>query len=282
MRNIILATTAIALSGCSWLGLGNSHHDYNDYNYKSHGSYGHHAPVAKKSSCTSQQCLSRWNLEGAIGPSFAVGGNAVTGDRINASVGTAINNIKMKDAYDTGYRAELGGSYALNPNRKVTGNLFLEEANSSGDLNWGTVGGQALTGSLSDYKSYGAEIGLRQYFHPRRGLILKSVRPYVEGKLGAVHLDDVNIQNSQLGAAPFAAGDVPFYESGWVGSAAGMVGVETPIARHATLALETGVRYTGSPKSDTSVLAAGFPIAGSNNGGSRTTIPVMLRGRYRF
>lgn len=280
MRNIILASTAIALSGCSWLGLGNSHHDYHD-SYKTHGSYGHHAKQAPKA-CSSQQCLSRWNLEGAIGPSFAVGGTAITGDKINPSAGTAINTVSMNDAYDTGYRAELGGSYALNPNRKVTGNLFLEEANSAGNLNLGTVGGQALTGSLSDYKSYGAEIGLRQYFHPRRGLILKSVRPYVEGKLGAVRLDDVNLENAQLGGATFASGNLPFYESGWVASAAGMVGVETPIARHATLALETGVRYTGAPKSDISQLSAGFPIAGSNNGGSRTTIPVMLRGRYRF
>jgi len=281
MRNIILATTAIALSGCSWLGMGNSHHDYHNHSYKSYGSYGHHAKQAPKS-CNSQQCLSRWNLEGAIGPSFTVDGTAVTGNKINASPGTAINTISMQDAYDTGYRAELGGSYALNPNRKITGNVFLEEANSSGDLNWGTVGGQALTGALSDYKSYGAEIGLRQYFAPRRGLILNSIRPYVEGKLGAVRLDDVNIENTRLGGAVFSATDVPFYESGWVASAAGMVGVETPIARHATLALETGVRYTGAPKTDTSVLGAGFPIAGSNNGGSRTSIPVMLRGRYRF
>ncbi len=282
MRHLLLAASAIALSGCSWLGLGNTHHDYNNYSHNSHGNYGHHAPVATNKPCSSQQCLSRWNLEGAIGPSFTVGGTAITGDKTHPANGAIINNVKMKDAYDTGYRAELGGSYALNPNRKLTGNVFLEEANSSGDLNWGTVGGQALTGALSDYRSYGAEVGVRQYFAPRRGLILNSIRPYVEGKLGAVHLDNVRIENSQLAGAAFSATDIPFYESGWVGSAAGMVGIETPIARHATLALETGVRYTQAPKTNTSVLSPGFSIAGSNNGGSRTSIPVMLRGRYRF
>lgn len=280
MRILFLGVAAVALSGCSWLGLGNNHHDYSNYNAHT-GNY-HVQAAPAKTPCQSHQCLSRWNLEGAVGPSFIVNGDAVSGDQTNAGSGAAINNIKMKDAYDTGWRAELGGSYALSPNRKITGNVFVDEAESAGRQDWGSIGAQALTGSLSDYKSYGAELGLRQYFAPRRGMILNSVRPYVEGKLGATHIDDINIEGSELGGAAFSAADVPFYESGWVGSAAGMVGVETPIARHATIALETGVRYTQGPKSDNTVLAPGFALAGTNNSASRTTIPVMLRGRYRF
>lgn len=279
MRILLAGAAAIALSGCSWLGLG-SHHDYKDYSYNANtGNYGYQAHKPASKPCQSNQCLSRWNLEAAVGPSFMVDGRAVTGGQANV---TGLNNISMKDAYKTGFRAELGGSYALSPNRKVTGNVFIDEAQSDGRQDWGTVGGEALTGSLSDYKSYGAEIGLRQYFAPRRGFILKSVRPYVEGKLGAARLDDVRIQGTELGGATFSAVDVPFYESGWVGTAAGMVGVETPLTKYSTIALETGVRYTQEPDSDNSVLAPGFPIAGTNNGGSRTTIPVMLRGRYRF
>jgi len=280
MRILLAGAAAIALSGCSFLGLGGNH-DYKDYGYNANtGYYGHqaHTPAPKKT-CTSGQCLSRWNLEAAVGPSFIVDRDAVTGGKANT---TGLNNISMQDVYKTGYRAELGGSYALNPNRKLTGNVFLDEAQSDGRQDWGTVGGQALTGSLSDYKSYGAELGLRQYFAPRRGMILNSVRPYVEGKLGAARLDDVRIQGSELGGATFSATDVPFYESGWVGTAAGMVGVETPLTKYSTIALETGVRYTQGPKSDNTVLAPGFAIAGTNNGGSRTSIPVMLRGRYRF
>lgn len=279
MRILLAGAAAIALSGCSFLGLG-GHHDYKDHGYNAHtGNYGHQAHAPAPKTCQSNQCLSRWNLEAAVGPSFMVGGKAVTGDKANVA---GLNNIKMKDAYNTGFRAELGGSYALSPNRKLTGNVFVDEAQSDGVQDWGSVGNQALTGALSDYKSYGAELGLRQYFAPRRGLILKSVRPYVEGKLGAAHLDDVRIQGSELGGAAFSATDVPFYESGWVGTAAGMVGVETPLTKYSTIALETGVRYTQGPKSDNTVLAPGFSIAGTNNGGSRTSIPVMLRGRYRF
>lgn len=282
MRILILGVSAIALSGCSWLGLGNNH-NYNNYNQHSNvGSYSYQNS-APTSGCNSGNCLSRWNLEAAVGPTFNVGGNAVTGDRTNPGTGADINNISFKQAYKPGVRAELGGSYALSPNRKITGNVHYEQAKSDGVQDWGTIGTENLTGALSDYKTYGAELGLRQYFAPRRGgKLIGNIRPYVEGKLGATHLNDINIEGAQLGGAAFAATDVPFYRSGWVGSAAGLVGVETPIARHATIALESGIRYTQGPRSDTSVLGAGSALGGTNNGGSRTSIPVMLRGRYRF
>lgn len=279
MRILLAGAAAIALSGCSWLGLG-SNQDYKNYGYNANtGNYGYQAQNAAPKACNSEQCLSRWNIEAAVGPSFVVSGDAITGDQANSA---GLNNISMNDAYDVGYRAELGGSYALNPNRKITANGFYEKADSDGVQDWGTVGGQNFTGALSDYESYGAELGLRQYFAPRRAPLVKSIRPYVEGKLGAAYIDDINIEGAELGGTAFSATDIPFYESGWVGTAAGMVGVETPLTRYSTIALETGIRYTQGPDTDTSVLAPGFPIAGTNNGGSRTTIPVMLRGRYRF
>ena len=284
MRILCLGVATIALSGCSFLGLGGQK-DYSNYN-ANNGYYGHQAPTAKKAPktpCHSNQCLARWNLEGGIGPSFIVGGDAVTGDETNDIEGVAINNISMNDAYDTGYRAELGGSYALNPNRKVTAMAFVDNAESAGRQDWGQLDPETnLTGALSDYKSYGAEIGLRQYFKPRPGLILPSIRPYVEGRLGATHVDDISIRGAQANGVALPNADIAFYDGGWVGSAAGLVGVETPLTRYSTIALETGVRYTQGLKTDTSDIGPGSPLGGTNNGSSRTSIPVMLRGRYRF
>jgi len=283
MRILLLGAATLALSGCSWLGLGNNHNNQN-YNYNAHnGNYSYQAQPKANKGCHSGQCLSRWNLEGAIGPSFNIASTkAVGAEGLNPGTTTVINDVKARDAYQAGYRAELGGSYALSPNRKVTANAFIDRADSAGPQNLGTIGGETLIGSLSDYEAYGGEVGLRQYFAPRRAPLVKSIRPYVEAKLGATYLDDVALQDTELGGAAFSATDIPFYESGWVGSAAGMVGVETPLTKYSTIALETGVRYTQGPKSDNTVLAPGFSIAGTNNGGSRTTIPVMLRGRYRF
>lgn len=284
MRILLAGAAAIALSGCSWLGLG-SNHDYKDYGYNANtGNYGHQAQRTAPKACNSNQCLSRWNLEGAIGPSFAVGGTAVTGEKMNAAPRTAVRNLDNSDIFDTGYRAELGGSYALNPNRKLTANAFIENADGGDVTDWGTLNGASLQGGLSNYETYGAEIGLRQYFAPRKGLILKSVRPYIEGKIGGAHLDDITLQNvtTSAGTTVNNVADLPFYEGGWVPTAAGMIGFETPVARYTTIGLETGLRYTGVPKTDKSAIRPGTALSGANNGGARYSVPIMLRGRYRF
>ena len=284
MRILLAGAAATALSGCSFLGLGGNH-DYKDYGYNAHtGNYGYQVQQAAPKACQSNQCLSRWNLEGAIGPSFAVGGTAVSGDKLNPRPRTAVRNLDNNDIFDTGYRAELGGSYAVNPNRKITANAFVEKANGGDVVDWGTLNGASLQGGLSDYDTYGAEIGVRQYFAPRRGLILKSVRPYVEGKLGAAYLDDITLNNvtTSAGAVVNNIADLPFYEGGWVPTAAGMIGIETPIAKYTTIGLETGLRYTGTPKTDKSAIRPGTALSGANNGGARYSVPVMLRGRYRF
>ena len=284
MRKILLGVSAVSasalLSGCSFLGIGGQD-DYRHYDRAS-SQYGQPVAAAPKQ-CASNSCLSRLNLEGGLGPAFVVGGTAVTGDDTNEGTGVAINEISMADAYETGYRAEAGLSYALRPNTKVTAMGFYSEAESEGRVDWGTVGEQQLTGGLSEYESYGAELGLRQYFAPKRAIIVDSVRPYVEGRLGLAYVEDIEIVGAQLDGTAFAGGmDIPFYDGGVVGSAAGLVGIETPLTKYSTIGLETGLRYTGKLDSDNSVLAAGNPLAGINNGSDTLSIPLMLRGRYRF
>ena len=276
MRILLLGVATVALSGCSFLGLGGQKHSTYHNTGSSYGS--HHA----HNGCKTNQCLAKWNFEGGIGPAFAVGGDTVTGSKATSAPGNDINNLSWNDMYDTGVRAELGASYALNPNRKVTATAFIENAESSGSQDWGQISpGNNLTGALSDYQSYGAELGLRQYFRPRSGGgLVKSFRPYVEGRLGATQIDDISIQGAAVNGTTLPGGDIAFYDSGWVGSAAGLIGVETPLTRYSTIGLETGVRYTQSLDSTRSTLPP--QIAGSNNSGGRTTIPVMLRGRYRF
>lgn len=282
MRILILGVSAIALSGCSWLGLGNNKAQ-NSYNQLANSGNYSYQKNSRSNGCSTGQCLARWNIEAAVGPTFNIGGSAITGDETNAGTGANINNVSFREAYRPGIRGELGGSYALSPNRKVTATGFYEEAESDGGLNLGTLGTQTLTGELSDYRAFGGEIGLRQYFAPRRGgNFIGNVRPYVEGRLGATRLRSVDLQGAALDGVALGAADIPFYRGSWVGSGAGLVGVETPIARRTTLALESGVRYTQSPRTDTSVLGAGNPLGGINNGGGRVSIPLMLRGRYRF
>ncbi len=282
MRLLMLGTAAIALSGCSFLGYGGQkNHSNHNYNPQT-GYYGQQTAPAHKPRCHSNNCLARWNLEGGVGPSFAAGKNIITASRTNDNPNTDFNSISFGDAYNTGVRAELGGSYALAPNTKVSLLGHYEKAESDGVQNWGTVNDQALTGALTDYESWGAEVGLRQYFAPVNGVIFNSVRPYVEARAGASRVDDIGVINTQLGGATFSAAEVPLYDESWVGTAAGLVGVETPLTKYSTIGLETGVRFQGGLKSDNSVLAAGSDLGGLNNNRGRVSIPVTLRGRYRF
>ena len=232
--------------------------------------------------CHTGNCLSRWNIEGGIGAVFPAGRNIITSSRTNNVAGTDFNSISFGDAYETGVRAELGGSYALAPNTKVTVFGHYEQADSDGVQDFGTINGEQLTGALTDYESYGVEVGLRQYFAPQRFPVVNSIRPYVEGRLGVSMVDDISLVGTELAGAPFGAEEIPLYEDSWVPTAAGLVGVETPIARYTTLGLETGIRYQGGLESDTSALSAGTVLGGLNNNRGRVSIPLTLRGRYRF
>lgn len=280
MRKLLLGAAAISLSGCSFLGFGGSS-AHQGYNAPSHGTG--YASTGSKCSpshavLANGNCLSRLNIEGGIGASFNVGGDVITGDQATAA-GTVVRNIDFDEAYETGIRYELGASYALSPSTKVTAMGFIDEAESAGNMNLGTIGGAAFTGAMSDYKSTGLELGLRKYFTPTSAPLVRSVRPYVEGRLGAAYQDAIFIDNAAVG------GGVPtrlaFSDSGWVPTAAGLVGLETPLTRFSTIGVETGIRYTGAADQNTTTFGPG-PFQGLNDSDGRISVPLMLRGRYRF
>ncbi|MEL6686584.1 MAG: hypothetical protein AAFP97_03075 [Pseudomonadota bacterium] len=286
MRKLLLGAAAISLSGCSFLGIGghNSH-----YAYQSGPSWGNqHANVG--SSCHSShavlangKCLSRFSVEGGIGINSQIGGGTfLTGDEAVA-VGTDIGKFSTRDIYDPGLQAEAGLSYAINPYTKVTAMGYISEGKSDGNVSFGSIGAQPLTGEISDFESKGIELGLRRYFNPTAAPGVNSIRPYIEGRVGAAHIDEIEIRNAELGGAAFAGGTLGLYESDWVPSAAGLIGFETPLTSRSTVGFETGLRYTGKPDANTTgQFAPGQALEGVNDGGARWSVPLMLRGRYRF
>lgn len=267
--------------------MGHGHKHHSDTSYQS----GHYAQQsASEDCCFGTQKLSRWNIEAGVGPEFIVGGNALTGSQTHEGIVdpvTVLNDVSMDSAYNTGYRADLGASYAFTPNRKLTGQVYYSQADGK-DIAFGSQNDVELRGQMSDYKSYGVEAGLRQYFHPSPMPLLNSVRPYVEGKVGAAHVDSIGLENVRGVTAtnPLTPTSLALYESGWVPTGAALVGVETPLFSRMTVGVETGVRYNGKPKSDNSDFGApgdfNTRYSGLNNGGDRWSIPLTIRGRYRF
>jgi len=280
MRILMLGSAAILLSGCSFLGLNDSKANTN-YNAQT-GYYGQQAAVQPTAAtrCHSGNCLSRWNIEGGVGAVFPAGNNIITASRVNEAPNREYSSSSFGDAYDTGVRAELGGSYALAPNTKVSLIGHYEHADSNGVQDLGVFNGRQITGALTDYKSYGAELGLRQYFAPTPVPVVKSIRPYVEARAGVSRVDDIDLVGVSNPNGPIGNQSLSFYEDSWVGTAAGLVGVETPVAKYTTIGLETGIRYQGGLESDTNSLPPA--LNGLNNNRGRVSIPLTLRGRYRF
>jgi len=282
MRILLLGTAAIALSGCSWLGLGGNHKQA-DYGYSAGDGY--YGAQTHSSGCETSNCLSRWNIEGGVGPSFLVGGDLIDGSNA-LGPNVNVNSVSFKEAFKPGIRGELGGSYALSPNRKVTATGFYQKHESDGPQNLGTLGTEPLTMEFSDFNSYGAELGLRQYFRPtsRSAGLLKNLRPYVEGKVGGTYVEAITVAGAQLGNVvangPGLGAGVT--EAGWVPSAAGMIGVETPLFKHTTIGLETGIRYMGKLDADDTFFGGNNVLTGFNEGSGALSVPITIRGRYRF
>jgi hypothetical protein len=278
MRKLLLGAAAISLSGCSFLGMGgqSSHYGYAPApaygpSYANTGSSCHpsHAVIGEG------RCLSRFNVEGGVGLVYDTGSNIIEG----TNGGGTLRDVDYNEAYERGRRASIGMSYALDPVTKVSLTGFQEDANSAGEINFGNTGGQALTGRVSDYEAKGLELGVRRYFNPTPAPFVRSVRPYVEARVGATYIDDISLNDAQIGGA--AIGPVALYDAGWVPAASGLIGIETPVAERTTIGIETGLRYTGAPERNNTDLNANG-LAGINDTGKRLSVPLMLRGRYRF
>ncbi len=273
---LAIGVSSMALSGCSVLNIFGHNNNKIQAPYGQSTSAGVYNPGA--ACCAGGGQLSKWNLEGGFGIDGEVGGDLFDGSAVALPglIGGAATGIDIEDAYDAAIHGSIGTSYALSPNRKLTGTLGYTSANGNrntiGNFT-GASGGGNLQLTPSDYESITLEAGLRQYFQPRVLGQSFGYRPYVEGRLGASRVDDIDVTVTSQGV-PGAT--TRLYESGWVPTGAGLIGVETPLFNRTTVGIETGLRYAGELNRADGAFAAGA------DDGSRWSIPVTLRGRYRF
>ncbi len=277
MRILLVGVAAVALSGCSWLSGGYSYNNnHGGYSYGDQGSY-NTAPAPRKA-----KSLSKWSMHGAIGTDFIVGGDAITGNDTNGAVN--VHQVAMKDMYDIGYRAEGGLQYKLNGKQSLTLSGHYQEATGKDNVTFANNGPQNVpaniaTMTMSDYKAYGFEAGLRHDLAKERMPLLRSVQPYLEGRLGISKTNDLTGTNVVVGGA--AAPNINLYEGRLVPTASALVGVEKPLGSHLSIGVESGIRYIGESNPDDST-TGGTIFAEMNNGSSRWSVPVQLRARYRF
>ena len=261
MRLLLIGACTVALSGCAWMGSGHA-----PYQYGSHSSYQYQYGYNQGYYAGPQQ---RTHFDASIAAEEFTGGNIVP----STSVG-GVNTVKneLNDVYKTGWRASAGIHHDVAPRTTLTFDGFYKEADSEGDrLALTTDGTDSTYGSFTDYKSYGAEVGFREYatnYAPGR------LRPYVGGTVGAAYVESVDAVNVSLDQTGTTGTTVQVYEGQWVPTASAVVGIDMPVSHNGTIGLESGLRYEGKRDLEFGAFTA--------NGDDSYSVPLRLRGRFRF
>lgn len=245
-----LSVAALAATGCAYQGNGGYSHSAYPTTYSSHTAY---SPYRQQ-----YATVGGTRLELGVSAEQFVDGNLVD------ATGT-FNDVSYDDAFKQGFRVSGGAARDISPNTSVIARGFYKTAEGEDQFNYATVGGVAVNASVSDYKSYGAELGLRQYLGANRG---NQLRPFVGATVGAAFVDDINVTQGLVTSV--------MNESGWSPTASATGGFELPVSPTASLALESGLRWTGAQDRSAGVTA----MIGEDN--DRFAVPVTLRGSFRF
>lgn len=243
---------AMVVSGCAYQGSS----QYGQSSYPTYSPYGTSA-VSHRNQLA---YLGTTRLELDVSYQQFVDGNIIDG---GATVGgDTTSDVGYSDAFKPGYRASLGLARDVRPNTTLIAKGFYAMAEGEDNVVIATNGGGNVTGNFSDHKSYGGELGLRQYLSPAQ----TRLRPFVGATVGGAYVDDISIENG---------GSVLLNEAGWTVTASATGGFEVPLSPTSSLALESGVRWAGAQERST----FGATIGDDND---RLSVPVTLRGRFRF
>lgn len=261
-RIALVCSTAIMLSGCSWFGWG-----------------GNSSPGPHKS------FGERMNLELAAGIDPNVKGDVIKHDFDNS--GTAeLNRQGFSDAYGRKMNYQVGMSYEVAPTWEVTAAAGYSQADGKQGVVVGQANGNDITANFNDYEAYNAEFGVRKYFRNRTfaKLLSPAIAPYVGASAGVQHTSSTK---AALSSTDWTGTSIPgndtymWHGEGYTPTAQVTVGAEWRPSRNFALGLETGLRYTsGLGDGDGSLTNVGWEQADSN--GDTLTIPVTLRGRFKF
>lgn len=254
-RSVVIAigVATLAMSGCAYKG----------------ASYGHSAqPIYTPYGGSSmhyrgqQPAVSTTRLEVELSYEQFVDGNLIDAGTVTGG-GNTTASVGYSDAFKPGYRASVGLARDFRPNMTFIAKGFYSDAEGKDGVITATNGGGNLLRNYSDYTSYGAELGMRQYLSPVRSRF----RPFVGATVGAAFIDDIAVDNG--GAA------VVINDAGWTPTASATAGFEVPMSRRSSLALESGIRWSAAQNRS----AFGATLGEDN---SRLSVPVTLRGRFHF
>lgn len=184
----------------------------------------------------------------------------------------------QNDVYDTAWTisGELG--YGVSDSGEVT--LSVNYLKAGG--NRIAVGGAAVGapvnatlpvfGDFGDYKSFGIELGYRQYLGSGDG-----IRPFVSAHAGASRVSEI-AADFTIPDGAIALPNVPFSRASWVLSGGANAGLSFPLGSNVSIEPEVGIRYTGGASGDDAALG-GLGLGAINDKGERWSVPLRVRLR---
>ena len=147
---------------------------------------------------------------------------------------------------------------------------------------------------FDDYDSFGGEIGFRYYLLSRQARF----RPYLSISGGASHVDDIDVTvladtTSFAGPSDLSFFHGSFFESDWIATGSGLLGVEANLTCHWTIGVNGGAHYQSRLQENDSDLRRfrsflGTPVSTTrfrtvnDDVADRWTVPVTGYLKFRF
>lgn len=205
-----------------------------------------------------------------------------------ASAELRIRARSFDDIYGEAATYGVEGAYGLGGGLEVIGAVRAIQADE-GRVQVGTAFVPALSAELPVFGRFGEfnavsfEAGLRQHFDLGGGL-----EPFIGGRVGLTQVDAIRatftvpVPNG-VGTEPndIALNNVAFYDDTTALTVGLDMGVSFEIVEGFTLTAETGVRYQGELDGDDSAIG-GLGLGRINDAGDRVSVPVTLKGSFRF
>lgn len=275
MRRVFAVLCVLPLSACGWWDGAFAPYQIGAPNYGQY--YGQSAQNTRGPGFYDRRrATGQLAIEGGVGASVIAGGTLIDEGRSRTPLPSG-NARTMTDSFDDGTRVHVTASYPRRASdRYFTATAYRTQYDGK-TANFSRVNGGPVSGRLSDYTAHGVEFGLRQYA-PRA---LSFAHPFVEGRIGGAYVDGISLET------PLRT--TPLFESGWVPAASATVGIEAPAFNRFTVGLETGVTYQGRLGAVERTVDGSARntvgqdiIGGARRSGSLISVPVTLRGRYKF
>jgi hypothetical protein len=213
----------------------------------------------------SAQQAAPWSLSFDLGAQAPVNGNVhAGGSGVVLGLPAQVSARSYGDVYGAGFAWSAGLGYRLAPRSeiRVQGNV----ANTTADrLQVGTVAGLPLLALFDDYRSFGLEVGYRQYLGD--GM----VRPFVGGGVGFVRLATLAAEFS-VPDAGVVLSNVDFLDSSVVPAFGGGGGVQARLSERLSVQGRLELRWHGDATDLDGLAGTGLePI---NDRTRRWTLPV--------